>query len=352
LPSKVDFHKFRQTRKRRQTFAKGIAESGSVEEVNGMANTKPIVFEPLAMERVWGGRRLENLYGKALPPGVPIGESWEFVDREDAQSVVHSGPMRGETLHELWTSRREEVFGAAYKSQKSNRFPILIKLLDARERLSVQVHPPARVSAALNGEPKTEMWYFADAQPGANIYAGLKRGVTREQFERLLHEGRVEEALHDIPVERGDSIFIPSGRLHAIGAGNVIVEVQQNSDTTYRVFDWNRTGLDGTPRALHIEESMASIDFDDFEPAVNHASHGVLAECDYFKVEKILLSSDQPSCPDGKFSIITVVAGCAACEGIEFKPGDFFLVPATLGGAVVRPAEHDTEILRSTLPVA
>ena len=209
---------------------------------------------------------------KPCRPRVPIGESWEFVDRQDAQSVVHSGPLRGETLHELWTSRREEVFGAAYESHKGNRFPILIKLLDARERLSVQVHPPAQVSAALNGEPKTEMWYFADAQPGANIYAGLKRGVTREQFERLLHEERVEEALHDIPVERGDNIFIPSGRLHAIGPGNVIVEVQQNSDTTYRVFDWNRTGLDGTPRTLHIEESMASIDFDDFEPAVNHAS--------------------------------------------------------------------------------
>jgi mannose-6-phosphate isomerase len=352
LPSTVDFHKFRQTRKRRQTFAKGIADSGQLEEVSEMANTKPIVFEPLAMERVWGGRRLESLYGKALPPGVPIGESWELVDREDAQSVVHSGSLRGETLHNLWTSRREEIFGSAYSGHKSKRFPILIKLLDARERLSVQVHPPARVSAALNGEPKTEMWYFADVQPGANIYAGLKRGITREQFEGLLHEGHVEEALHEIPVERGDSIFIPSGRLHAIGAGNVIVEVQQNSDTTYRVFDWNRTGLDGTPRALHIEESIASIAFDDFEPAVSHAIHGVLAECEYFKIEKTLLSSDQPACADGKFAIVTVIAGRAACEGVEFEPGDFFLVPADLAGATLKPVERDTEILRSTLPVS
>ncbi|HRJ71693.1 MAG TPA: class I mannose-6-phosphate isomerase, partial [Terrimicrobiaceae bacterium] len=212
-----------------------------------MACSEPIVFEPLAMERVWGGRRLEALYGKRLPHGAPIGESWEIVDREDAQSVVHQGPLRGTTLHELWTGRRGEIFGAEYEHEKSRRFPILIKLLDARERLSVQVHPPIHMAATLRGEPKTEMWYFADALPGSSIYAGLKKGVTRSQFESLLRDGRVEEALHVIPVESGDSIFIPSGRLHAIGEGNVIVEVQQNSDTTYRVFDWNRTGLDGRP---------------------------------------------------------------------------------------------------------
>ena len=240
---------------------------------------------------------------------MPVGESWEVVDREDAQSVVHGGPLRGTTLHDLWTSRREEIFGPDYKTHTAARFPMLIKLLDARERLSVQVHPPVHMSQALGGEPKTEMWYFADALPGASIYAGLKRDVTRQQFETLLREGRVEEALHVIPVERGDSIFIPSGRLHAIGEGNVIVEVQQNSDTTYRVFDWNRTGLDGVPRKLHIEESMESIDFNDFEPAVNHLGKGVIAECPYFKVEKLELSSPIPACSEGRFSI------CYDCLG-------------------------------------
>lgn len=324
----------------------------SLREISGMANTEPIVFESLAMERVWGGRRLESLYGRALPAGVPIGESWEVVDREDAQSVVHSGPLRGTTLHELWTtSRRAEIFGTAYENHAAARFPILIKLLDARERLSVQVHPPLHMSEALGGEPKTEMWYFADALPGANIYAGLKRGVTREEFERLLREGRVEEALHVIPVESGDSIFIPSGRLHAIGQGNVIVEVQQNSDTTYRVFDWNRSGLDGVPRKLHIEESMVSIDFNDFEPIVNHVNDGVIAECPFFKVEKLPLSSPVPASIDGKFSIVTVVSGGATCAGVSFKSGDFFLAPASLGGAAVEPAQPNTEILRSTLPV-
>jgi mannose-6-phosphate isomerase len=255
-------------------------------------------------------------------------------------------------LHELWTSKREEIFGESYRDHEAPRFPILIKLLDARERLSVQVHPPVHMSAALGGEPKTEMWYFADAEPGANIYAGLKSGVTREQFETLLRDGRVEDALHVISVESGDSIFIPSGRLHAIGQGNVIVEVQQNSDTTYRVFDWNRTGLDGNPRKLHIEESIASIDFDDFEPKVDHIEEGVLAKCPYFKVEKILLSSSIPAAPDGKFAIFNVVAGGISVAGTQVEPGNFFLAPASIGDAAIDPTEANTQVLKSTLPLA
>ncbi len=315
-----------------------------------MPLTAPIVFEPLAMERVWGGRRLESLYGKSLPQGAPIGESWEIVDREDAQSVVHSGPLRGLTLHELWTVHREEIFGSACLHHKAPRFPILIKLLDARERLSVQVHPPAKMAPTLGGEPKTEMWYFADTLPGANIYAGLKKGVTRETFEHLLRAGRVEETLHTIPVESGESIFIPSGRLHAIGEGNVIVEVQQNSDTTYRVFDWNRTGLDGQPRKLHIEESLVSTDFQDFEPSTKRVAEGVLAECDYFKVEKLSLSAPMPATAGGSFAIYNVLCGGASCAGANFKPGDFFLVPACLGDAVLIATAETTQLLRSTLP--
>jgi len=311
----------------------------------------PVVFEPLAMERVWGGRRLEALYGKALPQGAPIGESWEIVDREDAQSVVHNGPLRGLTLHELWTSHRQEVFGAAYAHHEASHFPILIKILDARERLSVQVHPPASMAPTLGGEPKTEMWYFADTLPGATIYAGLKKGVTREKFENLLRAGRVEETLHTIPVEPGDSIFIPSGRLHAIGEGNVIVEVQQNSDTTYRVFDWNRSGLDGQPRKLHIEESLVSTDFADFEPATKHIMEGVVAECEYFKVEKLSLQTPIPAVSGERFAIVTVLSGGASCAGANFKPGDFFLVPACLSDAVLTATAEQTQVLRSTLPV-
>lgn len=316
-----------------------------------MALSEPIVFEPIAMERVWGGRRLEALFGKKLPPGVPIGELWEVVDREDAQSVVHNAPYRGTTLNELWVTKREEVFGSAYVQNPSPRFPMLIKLLDARERLSVQVHPPVNLAASLNGEPKTEMWYFASTLPGANIYAGLKKGTTRDQFERLLRDGRVEETLHTVSVETGDSIFIPSGRLHAIGEGNVIVEVQQNSDTTYRVYDWNRIGLDGVPRKLHIEESMVSTDFEDFEPGIDHIQEGVIAECPYFRVEKLAISEPIPATTDGRFAIFSVLAGSVTCGTRNFQPGDFFLAPAILDGIAITPENGSAELLRSTLPV-
>ncbi|MEO7317588.1 MAG: type I phosphomannose isomerase catalytic subunit, partial [Chthoniobacteraceae bacterium] len=226
-----------------------------------MPITEPLIFEPLFMERVWGGRRLETLYGKRLPQGVRIGESWELVDREDAQSVVHSGPLRGATLNELWTGHRSEVFGSGLP--ETPRFPLLFKLLDAQDRLSVQVHPPADVAARLGGEAKTEMWYFLHAALDSVLYAGLKRGVTRAAIEEALSAGNVAELIHRLPTRAGDAIFIPSGRIHAIGAGNVIFEVQQNSDTTYRVFDWKRLGLDGRPRPLHVAESLESIDFED-----------------------------------------------------------------------------------------
>ena len=142
----------------------------------------------------------------------------------------------------------------------------MIKILDAREKLSLQVHPPAGKAAELGGEPKTEMWFIADAAPGAELFVGLKRGVTRAEFEKKISEGSVAECFHRIPVHAGDAMFLPSGRVHAIGAGLVIFEIQQNSDTTYRVFDWNRVGLDGKPRELHVAQSFASIDFNDFEP--------------------------------------------------------------------------------------
>lgn len=312
---------------------------------------EPIVFEPIAMERVWGGRRFESLLGKAIPTGALVGELWEIVDREDAQSIVHSGALRGKSLHELWSGHREEIFGEAYAAHPSARFPLLVKLLDARERLSVQVHPPLHLAAALGGEPKTEVWYFLDALPGARIYAGLKKGVTREEFETLLRAGEVERALHEIPVVTGESIFIPSGRLHAIGEGNVIVEVQQNSDTTYRVFDWNRMGLDGKPRAMHIDESLASIDFGDFEPPVCGAGEKTVACCPFFEVEKIVLSEPRDARPTGRFALVAITGGAVACGGQSFAKGQFFIVPASGSGLELEPEGGEAEILLTTLPV-
>lgn len=314
-----------------------------------MQLTQPLVFEPLFMERVWGGRRLETLFGKHLPPGIRVGESWELVDREEAQSVVHTGPLRGQTLNELWTNFHEPVFGKK-TPMESKRFPLLFKLLDAQERLSVQVHPPARVARALNGEAKTEMWYVAETYLDADIFAGLKAGVEREDFERALREGKVAEKIHHIAMKPGDTFFIPSGRIHAIGAGNVIVEVQQNSDTTYRVFDWNRLGLDGKPRKLHVEESMQSIDFNDIEPSVTEPVGETLVKCDHFEVQKWDLRSAREAFDDGKFAVFTMLGGEVECGGARFKPGDFFLVPSSQAEPVVKPVNGGATLLRTTIP--
>src|ERR1039458_1782411 len=210
---------------------------------------------------------MERLYKKKLPAGKPIGESWEISDRPGDVSVIANGPLAGKNLRWLMENHRAELLGDA-KPANENRFPLLFKILDAREKLSLQVHPPAGKAAELGGEPKTEMWFIADAAPGAELFVGLKRGVTRAEFEKKVATGEVEECFHRVPVRAGDAMFLPSGRVHAIGAGLVIFEIQQNSDTTYRVFDWNRLGLDGKPRELHIPQSLASIDFKDFEPSL------------------------------------------------------------------------------------
>ncbi len=281
------------------------------------------------MERVWGGRSLETVFGRTLPNAVtPFGEAWEIVDREPEQSVVKGGPFAGRTLHELWTHHREEIFGADLP--ESERFPILIKILDARDDLSIQVHPPVANAHELGGEPKTEMWFIADAEPGAKLYVGLKKGVSRSDFQQAINDGNVEACVHAIHPRSGESIFIPSGRLHAIGAGLLIHEIQQNSDTTYRVFDWNRVGLDGKPRALHVQESLASIDFDDFEPDMDEPLGDLLAECEYFKTSRRALEAGESisnPLPD-RFSILGVVEGTlTSVDGTKFSKGEFLLLP-------------------------
>jgi len=301
------------------------------------------------MERIWGGRRLETVLRRALPASVRVGESWELVDREDAQSVVHSGPLRGRTLHELWTGQRAAVFGSHLP--ETPRFPLLCKILDAHDRLSVQVHPPASVAAQLGGEPKTEMWYLLEAQPGSVLYAGFKAGTTRAQFEEALGMGRVAETIHTLPTHAGDTIFIPSGRVHAIGSGNLLIEVQQNSDTTYRVFDWNRVGLDGQPRPLHVRESLASIDFADAEPGFAKPAGETLAACPHFRVEKWTLDAARVD-PGPGFSIFAVASGSVECGGERFARGAFFLLPAAADDRELRPfpLESGAVVLRTTIP--
>ena len=308
----------------------------------------PIRFVPLYMERVWGGRELASRLGRVLPGSHPIGEAWEVVDREEAQSVVSDGPLAGKTLHELWTQHRAHIFGPRHE-QAGTRFPLLCKLLDARDRLSVQVHPPAAIAPQLGGEPKTEVWYFLACDPHSRIYAGLSAGTTPDSFERALANGTVEQCLHVLPTRSGDSIFIPSGRLHAIGEGNLIVEIQQNSDTTYRVFDWNRVGLDGRPRALHIEESIRSTDFTDFAPELAHPDTGIVAECAHFRVEKRRLNKAEVLQKADDFALVTLVGGSALCGSHTLRPGDFILLPAG-DSTPVEPAGENCVVLVTTVP--
>jgi mannose-6-phosphate isomerase len=310
--------------------------------------TQPLVFQPIFMERVWGGRRLESLYGKRLPPAVRVGESWEIVDRPEAQSVVHDGIFRGRTLHSLWTKHRKEVFGEA---PDAPRFPILAKLLDAQENLSLQVHPPAAIAQELGGEPKSEFWYIADATPKAEIFAGLKKSSTRGAFVKALKQGKPDSHAHQILVAPGDAIFLPSGRLHAIGAGNLIVEIQQNSDTTYRVYDWDRVKKGGTERKMHIAEALQCIDFTDREPSLLKREGELLARHEMFEVGKWTLTEAREVAPRGSFAVVVCLTGALECAGLQFKPGDFFLVPAQLEERVLRPAGENVSLLRVTIPL-
>lgn len=307
---------------------------------------QPIVFSPIYMTRVWGGRSLENIYDRPLPDDQPYGESWEISDREGEQSIISQGEFSGKNLHDLWNNHREEIFG---EGLSGDRFPLLIKILDARDDLSIQVHPPQAIANELGGDPKTEMWYIADRDPGAKLYIGLKNGATRKSFEQSLLDGTVEQQVHAVSPETGESIFIPSGRLHAIGAGFLIYEIQQNSDTTYRVFDWNRMGLDGKPRDLHVAESLASIDFNDFEPGMDEPDGDTLASCEYFVVDQLdLEEGDTVGNKNDRFSIITVVSGeLTSVNGQTFKKGDFFILPR---GSESLSASSTAKILQTLIP--
>lgn len=246
-------------------------------------------FEPIYQERVWGGRALESVLARKLPAGAPIGESWEIVDRTEAQSVVTSGRCKGQSLRSVIAQHAADVMGPKWPAEKP--FPLLVKWLDCRERLSLQVHPPASVAGELRGEPKTENWYIAETAPGAQLIVGLKRGVTREQFERAIASQKLETCVHQFRVAAGDSILVHSGQVHAIDGGNLILEIQQNSDTTYRVYDWGRVGLDGKPRQMHVAQSLRSIDWQDFEPAPVRAAptSGTIADCAQFSIRRVVL---------------------------------------------------------------
>jgi mannose-6-phosphate isomerase len=302
---------------------------------------KQYIFNPIYQERVWGGTWLASEFGRDLPEGKVIGESWEMVDRPEAQSTT----AEGKTIRELIAADPEGIMGPGWPADKP--FPILVKWLDCQEKLSLQVHPPAAIAPELGGEPKTENWYIAKAEPHATLMAGLRHGVTRNVFKMGLQNGNLEPLVHSMPVKAGESIFIPSGRIHAIGGGNLILEIQQNSDTTYRVYDWGRVGLDGTPRELHIEESLKSTDFNDFEPETLKPRRGnqLLAESDVFDLRKVCLQSGESlRFEAGSPRILSVVSGkLREADGSTIGTSANALLPAAQAFDFV--ATEDCEIL-------
>jgi mannose-6-phosphate isomerase len=286
---------------------------------------------------------------KKLPPQKRIGESWEIVDRPEAQSVVAAGPLRGRTLHELWTQHRQEIFGSV---PDIPRFPLLIKILDAQEKLSLQVHPPEKVASRLGGEAKSEFWYVALADPEAELFLGFREPITPDRFEERLREGTVMDHIHRIAVQAGDAVFLPAGRVHGIGAGNLLIEIQQNSDTTYRAFDWNRTDpATGTKRDLHVEQAIQCIDFEDVQPKLIESEGELLITQRLFEIRKWNLREVRDAAPLGQFAIVCCLTGNLSCAKAEFVPGQIFLVPAHLKDRQLKPLTPNTSLLRVTIPV-
>ncbi len=303
-------------------------------------------FKPIYQERIWGADNLSTLFGRTLPAGKKIGESWDLVDRPEACSDVIAGPGVGEktrqTLHTLWQEKRVEIFGT--RAPDLARFPILIKLLDAQDNLSVQVHPPAGGEA----EPKTEMWYFLECQPEAKIYAGLRQGVNRKKFEQAIGTPELPKLLHELHPQQSDAMFLPSGRVHAIGAGNVILEIQQSSDTTYRVDDWGRVDESGRPRALHREQALEAIRFNDYEPTFAQPHGERVIACPFFSVSRAFIypgeyrvwTSDQTS-----FQYHFLAQGELKIDDRVFKRGESWFVPASTDSYTLEPQGEGAELV-------
>lgn len=325
---------------------------------------EPLIFEPLLKVRVWGGRRLASRSADA--PAEPIGESWELTDHGADTSVCLTGKYRGKTLHELFTAHRDALCGNAIDPASPDVFPLMLKLIDPEQELSVQVHPDdAYAGQQKAGElGKTEAWYVLEAKPGSKLYRGLKPGVTKESFAASLRDGTVAELLNAFDVKEGDVVNIPAGTIHALGGGVRIAEIQQNSDTTYRVFDWNRVGLDGKPRDLHIDHAMAVSDFSaDGETICTPRSMPTgpyilerFVDSPKFRFERLSGCTGQPfhlSTGGERFHILTVANGTCTVsteEGsVERGAWDSCLIPAAAGSYTVHPSK-DAKVLIFYIP--
>lgn len=310
----------------------------------------PLLFRPIYKEKIWGGRTLKALFGRALPPGK-IGESWDVAAHPNGMSVVQAGPLAGRSLGELFETCPDELVGHK-RPDPQDRFPLLLKLIDARDLLSVQVHPHDSHLQGQSGEVfgKTELWYVVDCEPGAWIIWGLRSGVTKEDLERALREGgeAILECLNRILVRPGELYPISSGLVHALGAGVVVAEIQQNSDTTYRLYDWERLDEKGRARQLHQEEALEVIDF---SPSVLERCYQFSRCEEHFKLEVLERPSLSVRAGGGACRIFTALGGPAQIlwEGgrTVLPPGRSCLLPACLKSFELSSSDV---VLQSSLP--
>lgn len=314
----------------------------------------PLLFRPVYKDYLWGGKAIAARFGRENTPS-PCAESWEVSAHPDGMSVVEGGPFDGRTLDSLCGEFGRSLLGSWCEG---SRFPLLVKIIDAEKRLSVQVHPNEESAPRLGGEPKTEMWYFLDAVPGAEVCAGLKDGVGPRIFLDATREKRVASLLRTVPVVPGKALFIPGGLVHAIGDGCLVLEVQQSSNTTYRVYDWDRLGPDGKPRALHVRQAAAAIDWkfggmDLCTPVPMKAAapgnrRDRIVHSDFFSMERHELREPEPCELDGSsFRILFAATGAVRLSGgfgeFSLPGGRSCLVPACSGRFVMAPASQSPD---------
>ncbi|MCS5679421.1 MAG: class I mannose-6-phosphate isomerase [Planctomycetota bacterium] len=316
----------------------------------------PLIFTPLYRRYIWGGRRFAAAFGRELPTGDDYAESWELVDREDDQSIVRAGPLAGRSLRAIVEEQGEDLFG----HPPPPAFPLLFKFLDANRVLSVQVHPDDARAARLSppDRGKTEAWYVVAAEPESRIYAGLREGVGPADLAAAIRAGACEEVLHAFQPAAGDCIFIPAGTVHAIGAGLLVAEIQQSSDVTYRLFDWNRTDADGRPRPLHIEAGVEAVTQTGpvgpvaARPSNDPAVRSLVA-CDYFGLDEVQPGPAWRCGGGGRCQFLAVLEGRIGLPerwGLpDLRAGDCVLLPAVTGEQELTAASG-TRLLRVTVP--
>ena len=322
---------------------------------------QPLRFSPYPCEKVWGGERLRVVLGWSSDGHSPIGEVWTLADRPDVDSRVQGGGLHGRSLQELLRDDRTALLGSTRPAARG-AFPLLVKLLDTRKNLSVQVHPDQRVARSLGGgaEGKTECWYVLAAEPGARLYLGLRPGVDSDRLAALAASPGVVELLREWPIQAGQFVYVPPGTVHAIGAGITLVEIQDNSDTTFRLYDWQRAGLDGEPRRTHVAQALRSIDYQqvlagpvvpESQATGTGSSGATLIDCPAFRVEWLETNAviSRSTCARPLVYVVLAGKGRLMVEGADgewpIEPWQTWLLPADVEGHRIEALAGELSLL-------